>query len=269
MHKDDIDSVLATLPRITDSSIYNMVFRLKHHNSSFSYVEAQGRLHSDQTKGKKVTFVYASRSFASATIYSLDEQAILFTLRERPTPKLALGSVYKSGGFGQVEYWSKLSENGLCLHATSAVEQVTGFRPSDIIGLSLFQLSKAEFATELKQALLKAREGSVTGVRYKLKSRKHGWVDAFSTFYPATSSCPDDEDGQSGNCTYAPSTLPNRAPFTSILCQTNTFESELRRQGQKGRQTQNSTSTQAGVGPVATSGNLFKDLECDASNNWQ
>lgn len=100
----------------------------------------------------------------------------------------------RAGGLGDVEFWTKLSPEGMVLSSTASVQTVLGFLPTEMgefcdaresagwelmrgaVGTSIFQLVKAENVAAVRQALRTCEAGSAVTVRYQIKSRR-GFVE--------------------------------------------------------------------------------------------
>lgn len=142
-------------------------------------MEASGKLHIEPGKGRK---------------------CVILIGRPREVYKMSWNNLRNSGGVGEVEFWSKLSPEGMVLSATSNVQNVLGFSTTEmgkfdlystgrsrklidlvcLVGTSLFQLVKSEYVPEIRAALVTCAEGKAISVRYKTKTRR-GYVDVVTS----------------------------------------------------------------------------------------
>ncbi|KAL8277730.1 hypothetical protein RQP46_009852 [Phenoliferia psychrophenolica] len=140
----------------------NLLYRIQRKNSGYIWIEAAGKLHVEPGKGRK---------------------CVILIGRPREIFKLSWDDIRQEGGLADLEFWSKLSPEGMMLTATPGVQGVTGFHASEMVGTSLFQLVQPDAAHKIKRAMRTCLAGEGVTVEYQMKSRQ-GLVDVVTHFYP-------------------------------------------------------------------------------------
>lgn len=210
-HPSDIVSVLRELKDAASSTgPINIVYRVRRKTSGYMWMEATGRLHLEQGKGRK---------------------CVILVGRPRDVYKMSWSDLERNSGFGSHEFWSKLSLNGLYLYATPAVESVTGLKSDDIMGKTIAELSPNGDDSAVRAGLDKAAAGTMNTVRHQLKAR-NCLADVVTHFYPATSESDVADNTRSaseGGKMSVPTspTLQSRGRPLAVIAQTNLFSSEV------------------------------------------
>lgn len=156
----------------------NLVFRIRRKNSGYVWIECTGRLHVEPGKGRK---------------------AVILSGRARNVPTLSWGQVSNHGGLGEVEFWSKLSHEGLIIHATGTVSGVLGQPAEDVAGQSFFSLlpggdngpPKNEDPSSTVAMVSRALQTAVAGetrhggvaIQHQMIRKSGSPVDVVSVFY--------------------------------------------------------------------------------------
>ncbi|SCV74291.1 BQ2448_6723 [Microbotryum intermedium] len=167
-HPSDIVSVLRELKEAGSSqnASVDLVFRFRRKNSGYTWIEAHGKLHLEQGKGRK---------------------CVILVGRVRHVYKMSWSDLERAGGFGKQEYWSKLTTSGMMLYATPTIGQVLGFRSEDVVGKTLAELSPAEDMAAVMDALAQAAKGAPATARHRLLNMEGVAIDVVTHFYPSRS----------------------------------------------------------------------------------
>ncbi|CAO3650930.1 unnamed protein product [Mucor hiemalis] len=162
-HPSDIIPVMREIKEATadpDKSI-NLVFRIRRRASGYIWIDCRGKLHMDQSKGRK---------------------CLILSGRERPVYKLLDTQI--SNDVAEEEYWGKLSMNGLYLYVTPTCKNVVGFTFDSLEHESIYQYVENSAVTEITRALNNVKEGEISRVRHTILNSKGSYVPVLSTFYP-------------------------------------------------------------------------------------
>ncbi|KAI0239068.1 hypothetical protein L0F63_004708 [Massospora cicadina] len=145
-HAGDLVPMMRELKEIaTSTGSFCLIYRARHRNGTFIWVEAIGRLHNDKGKGRK---------------------CVVLSARPRPVMQLSQEAVLACCGFDTREFWSKLSLDGL------------------LVGTSMYQYMRSDRTTALTRALHQTRDGVTVRLRHFFKNDKHTFSELTSTFYP-------------------------------------------------------------------------------------
>lgn len=162
-HPSDIIPVMREIKEATmnpDKSI-NLLFRIRRRYSGYIWLDCRGKLHMDQSKGRK---------------------CLILSGRERPVYKLLDTQI--SNDLAEEEYWGKLSLNGLHLYVTPTCKNVIGFSSTSLEYESIYQYVENDAVTDITKALELVKEGEISKVRHTILSSKGSYVPVLSTFYP-------------------------------------------------------------------------------------
>jgi hypothetical protein len=252
----------------------HLLFRVRRKKSGYTWMDATGRVHVDPGKSRKY---------------------VVLVGRERPVYNVNRAAISLSaGGIGDTEFWWKASPQGLCLYCTPDVCDVLGYTAEDIVGIKIVSLAAPaadapgaptlpDQVEEVKACLRKAASGEVASLRHFYRNKQGQPVDCFTNFYP--------------NMSTPTPTLPQHV---FILCQTNEYQSELRRKAKNepafvtrepypkspvrrtsgdgdgsGSTSPPARSPPASASPVVTSSsgtrpsNAFEELDTSQSTSWQ
>lgn len=140
----------------------NLLFRMRHSNGSYSWLENKGKLHLEQGKGRKVVI----SSGRSRPVYELPWEPVKATVNDRAPA-----------------FWAKVSNDGLILSATEGVASVIdGVDCASLYGHHLTSMVNAEAMPALLGALRGVDIASVCHQMFDATD-KAVWVN--STFYPS------------------------------------------------------------------------------------
>lgn len=162
-HPSDIIPVMREIKEATtdpEKSI-NLVFRIRRRASGYIWIDCRGKLHMDQSKGRK---------------------CLILSGRERPVYKLLDTQI--SNDIAEEEYWGKLSMNGLYLYVTPTCKNVVGFTFDSLEHESIYQYVENSAVTDITRALNSVKEGEISRVRHTILNSKGSYVPVLSTFYP-------------------------------------------------------------------------------------
>jgi len=163
-HPSDLVPVMRELKEASNhSEPISFIYRAKKKSSDYIWIEVQGKLHSDQGKGRK---------------------SVVLTARPRTVYQLSRDAVSITGGIQENEFWAKLSLDGLYLFVTSSCQNILGVAPDELISTSLYQLVRSDRTTALTRALEQARNGTTVRLRHHIQSKRGQYVEVMSTFFP-------------------------------------------------------------------------------------
>ncbi|KAK4051163.1 hypothetical protein OIV83_002985 [Microbotryomycetes sp. JL201] len=195
-HPSDIVSVLRELKDSSVDQPISIVYRVRRKTSGYMWLEATGRLHLEQGKGRK---------------------CVILVGRPREVYRMSWSDLERSGGFGQTEFWSKLSMHGMFLYATPNVQNVLKMSSDEMTGRTFADLAPNRDAAPVQAALDQAARGQPSTVRHNMLA-SNGLVDVVTHFYPAKS--------ESDVPLSSPSVFANMNAST-VIAQTNLFSSEV------------------------------------------
>ncbi|CAG8464660.1 8443_t:CDS:2 [Paraglomus occultum] len=163
-HPSDIVPVMRELKESSNGvEAVNLVYRVRRKNSGYIWLEALGKLHIEQGKGRK---------------------CVILSARERQVYKLQWKDLQAAGGISDHEFWSKLSPEGMYLYASSTCQGILGCSMEELVGTSLYQLVKSDRTTDITRSLSQAKSGSVVSLRHHIQKKNGQFVEIVSTFYP-------------------------------------------------------------------------------------
>ncbi|KAI9275326.1 PAS domain-containing protein [Sporodiniella umbellata] len=165
-HPSDIVPVMREIKEAAayPDKVINIVYRVRRKYSGYMWMECQGKIHVDQSKGRKC-LILAGRE---RPMYELIRKELV------DNHEVACGS----------EFWAKITLHGLFLHVTSTSEEVMGFSSDSLEGATLYQYAGDESLRDITQALELVKEGDIVNLHHTLQNNKGEYVTIFSTFYP-------------------------------------------------------------------------------------
>lgn len=112
-HPSDIAHVMRELKDAGNSStgVVSLLYRIRRKYSGYIWIESIGRVHVEPGKTRK---------------------SLILLGRPREVYKMSWNELRKSGGIGELEFWSKLSKEGMVLNCTSSVESLLGFSMTEM-----------------------------------------------------------------------------------------------------------------------------------------
>jgi PAS domain S-box-containing protein len=188
-HPSDIIPVIRELKEASHGEVtVNLVYRVRRKHSGIMWMEAQGRVHIEQGKGRKCVIL----SGRERPVYRLVWNDIMSATSLAKEQKLANSpndSRYASSstsykGLSHNEFWSKLSIDGLILYTTGSSQRVLGLVTDALVGTSLYQVIPRDRTNELSLALREVREGKTVNLMHKLRNNGGEYVMVQSTLYP-------------------------------------------------------------------------------------
>ncbi|RCH78649.1 blue light receptor, partial [Rhizopus stolonifer] len=167
-HPSDIIPVMREIKETTinPDKVINLLFRIRRKYSGYIWIDCRGKLHMDQSKGRKCLVL----SGRERPVYSLMSHQI--------TPSLA------SPIEEDTEYWAKLSSAGLYLYVTPTCKDVVGFTSDSLEQESVYQYVENSAVTDITKALEIVKEGGIVKVPHTFLNAKGTYVRVLSTFYP-------------------------------------------------------------------------------------
>ena len=166
-HPSDIVPVTRELKDTSTGVAVNVVFRIRRKNSGYTWFESHGSLCVEQGKGRK---------------------CIIMVGRERPVYALARADITTVGGFGENEFWTKLSTSGMFLYVSSSIRALLDRQPEDLIGTSIQALMRPESKVEFGRSLGRARTGIRVTYKHEIQNKRGLTLQAQTTLYPGDAS---------------------------------------------------------------------------------
>ncbi|RCH84624.1 blue light receptor [Rhizopus stolonifer] len=165
-HPSDIVPVMREIKESASQpdKVINIIFRVRRKYSGYMWMECQGKLHVDQSKGRKCLIL----SGRERPMYELIRKEMVYA------PDIATGP----------EFWAKTSLNGLFLHVTPTSQHVLGFSADDLERATLYQYVGDQHLRDITRALELVREGRIVNLHHTMQNNKGDYVAIFSTFYP-------------------------------------------------------------------------------------
>ncbi|KAI9012484.1 hypothetical protein CLU79DRAFT_798252 [Phycomyces nitens] len=169
-HPSDIVPVMREIKEAASDSekVVNLIYRVRRKYSGYMWMECQGKLHVDQSKGRK---------------------CLILAGRERPMYNLPRKELMQYGGVGTgSEFWVKASLNGLYLHVSSTSDEVVGYSADFLVGASIFRYVLDKEVHEITRALATVKKGQICNLEHTMQNNKGQYVPVISTFYPGDGS---------------------------------------------------------------------------------
>lgn len=228
----------------------NLVFRIRCQESEYVWIECSGRLYVEPGKSRK---------------------AVILSGWTRNVSSLQWSQVANNGGLGEVEFWSKLSHQGLIIYLTSTVNGVLGKRAEDVIGQSFFSLlpggnngppKGTDWWTPdrmASSALQLAMAGDIrsggTAIQHQMVQKSGRQVEVVSVFY--------DANGASAAGCLAMDISITRKRSNHVVVQTKVILEPVVSTTSLAQ----ATRSKPVVHPPAT--NVFEELETPRRMSWQ
>jgi PAS domain S-box-containing protein len=165
-HPSDIVPVMREIKEAASNpeKVVNLIYRVRRKYSGYMWMECQGKIHVDQSKGRK---------------------CLILAGRERPMYTLVRKEIVQASDITSgPEFWAKASLNGLFLHITPTSEDVVGFTSDNLEGATLYQYVGDNSVRDITRALELVKEGRIVNLHHSLQNNKGEYVSVFSTFYP-------------------------------------------------------------------------------------
>ena len=156
--------------------IVSFLFRVRRKYSGYMWMECQGKLHVDQSKGRK---------------------CLIMAGRERPVYRLPLKEVinanvnvaepvepYHSGDPLSTEFWAKMTLEGLYFRVTPPSEEVLGYPRDALQGSSIYRYAGDTNITDITHALRSVSQGQIVNLKHTLRNQRGQYVPVVTTFYP-------------------------------------------------------------------------------------
>lgn len=113
----------------------NLVYRIRRKHSGYMWMEASGKLHSAFFS---LLLAPAMATDGACTIVEQGKgrKSVILVGRPREVYRMSWHDLGRVGGFGKREFWSKLSAQGMFLHATPSVQDVLGYSVEEMSELA-------------------------------------------------------------------------------------------------------------------------------------
>ncbi|KAI9476012.1 MAG: putative white-collar-1a protein [Benjaminiella poitrasii] len=167
-HPSDIVPVMREIKESAGNpdKVVNLIYRVRRKYSGYMWMECQGKVHVDQSKGRKC-LILAGRE---RPMYELIRKEIVQTTND----------VITTGP----ELWVKSTLTGLFLHVTPTSDEVVGFDASALQGATIYQYVGDNNVRDVTRALDLVKEGRIVNLHHTMQNAKGDYVSVFSTFYP-------------------------------------------------------------------------------------
>ncbi|KAI9287635.1 hypothetical protein BC943DRAFT_358154 [Umbelopsis sp. AD052] len=192
-HPSDIIPVIRELKEASNGeATVNLVYRVRRKHSGIMWMEAQGRVHVEQGKGRKCVILSGRErpvyhliwnDIISATNLAKEQHTLTNSATESPSSPSS-SSTASTKGLSHNEFWSKLSVDGLILYTATSCQKVLGVDPDTLIGSSLYQVIPRDRTNELSLALKEVKEGKTVNLMHKMQNKRGHYCMVQSTLYP-------------------------------------------------------------------------------------
>lgn len=165
-HPSDIVPVMREIKEAAANpdKVINLIYRVRRKYSGYMWMECQGKIHIDQSKGRK---------------------CLILAGRERPMYELIRKEIVQADDITNgPEFWTKATLSGLFLHVTPTSEEVVGFSADSLEGATLYQYIADNNVRDITRALELVKEGRIVNLHHSMQNSKGDYVPVFSTFYP-------------------------------------------------------------------------------------
>jgi PAS domain S-box-containing protein len=243
----------------SSSRLVDLLFRVRRKRSGYVWLECTGRLHVEPGKGRK---------------------AVILSGRERAMTHVSWSAIDSQGGLADLEFWARLSFDGMILWASEQVAEVLGVRLEDAVGRSYFSFLHGArevappsalpmkdahpAATAIEHALTQAseglpRKGAIT-VQHQLAGEDGRIVNVTAVFYAVVSEAdvfdiPDKE---------SPASVDSDASLSSghvgvAGCPASQVLVQVKVTGSKNHK----------LLPYGPADNVFEELDTTRGTSWQ
>ncbi|KAK4509061.1 uncharacterized protein ATC70_007411 [Mucor velutinosus] len=165
-HPSDIVPVMREIKEAASNAdkVVNLIFRVRRKYSGYMWMECQGKIHVDQSKGRK---------------------CLILAGRERPMYELVRKEIVHATEITSgPEFWTKATLTGLFLHVTPTSEEVVGFSADALEGAAIYQYVDDNNVRDITRALELVKEGRIVNLHHTMQNNKGDYIPVFSTFYP-------------------------------------------------------------------------------------
>ncbi|KAL7314909.1 hypothetical protein PS15m_006424 [Mucor circinelloides] len=165
-HPSDIVPVMREIKEAASNTdkVVNLIFRVRRKYSGYMWMECQGKIHIDQSKGRK---------------------CLILAGRERPMYELVRKEIVQATEITSgPEFWTKATLTGLFLHVTPTSEEVVGFSADALEGAAIYQYVGDNNVRDITRALELVKEGRIVNLHHTMQNNKGDYIPVFSTFYP-------------------------------------------------------------------------------------
>jgi PAS domain S-box-containing protein len=198
-HPSDIIPVIRELKEASNGETsVNLVYRVRRKHSGIMWMEAQGRVHIEQGKGRKCVILSGRErpvyrlvwnEIVSASTLAKSQQGSVGSATSNDSqvsPNSSNSATVKSDnkGLTDCEFWSKLSVDGLILYTTANCSRVLGLEPDALNGLSLYQIIPRNRTNELSLALKEVKDGKTVNLMHSMQNKRGQYITVQSTLYP-------------------------------------------------------------------------------------
>ncbi|KAJ1954259.1 hypothetical protein IWQ62_005798, partial [Dispira parvispora] len=168
-HSSDLMAVLNEIKgaSTSESGHISLVYRAQRKHSGNVWLEVQGRLFRNQeNKGRR---------------------CVVLSARVRPVYQLSREAYHLCRhSVDSEEFWGKMSLEGIFLYTTAACRHIIGYDPSEMVGLSLYQLVRSNRTTALTRTLNQVGTGTTVRIYQSLQHKDGQLVQVLATFFPGS-----------------------------------------------------------------------------------
>lgn len=131
-HPSDWINVLRELKESANGKnpVVSLLYRIRRKNSGYVWLEASGKLLCKYFLSYDVNIILIK--FYSPVQPGKGRKCVILVGRPRELFEMPKKNLALAGGFGDKEFWAKISLGGTYLYATPSVEQVLGYSAGEL-----------------------------------------------------------------------------------------------------------------------------------------
>lgn len=168
-HPADITTVLRELKQASSDAddTVNMIYRIRRKHSGYMWIECSGKLRNEDGRGRKY-IVLSGRERCQSQLSAL-ALSVGRRLATSTPAALTTEDTHKAAGMHDHAFWLRMTQDGLLLYASSTCTNILGYRATEIVGTSLYQLVRRTRPPVLARCLSEAGdEGKVVQLRHTM-----------------------------------------------------------------------------------------------------
>ncbi|KAG2222725.1 hypothetical protein INT45_011213 [Circinella minor] len=187
-HPSDIVPVMRDIKNSANDpdGIISFLFRIRRKYSGYMWIECQGKLHVDQSKGRKCLIL----SGRERPVYRLPLKEVIHanqsvvSYKKMDSNSNENETVYRSIDPLATEFWAKLSLEGLYMRVTPPSLDVIGHAQDALQGSSIYRYVGDNNVPAITHALTSTSKGNIINIKHTMRNQKGHYIPVVSTFYP-------------------------------------------------------------------------------------